>query len=118
MPSSAEALAEPSERDIDLVHLARQTGGDEALEREVLGLFRDQCARLVAAMTRDGFGQPSRDAAHTLAGASKAVGAFRVAALAERVERAAEPDYAAALTALTLAAAAAQGLADRLAACA
>ena len=30
---------------IDLVHLARQTGGDQELERELLALFSQQCVR-------------------------------------------------------------------------
>ena len=34
-------------RILDLTHLARQTFGDPALEREVLALFEQQCIRLL-----------------------------------------------------------------------
>jgi HPt (histidine-containing phosphotransfer) domain-containing protein len=79
--------APPSfERAIDLVHLARQTLGDRALEREVLDLFVLQ-ARAVIAMLR---GTPDAkrraDLAHTLKGSARSVGAWRVAAEAEACE--------------------------------
>lgn len=74
---------------IDFVHLARQSGGDEALEAELLTLFADQCVRQLsriidtsqAAMQR-------RDAAHTLKGAARAIGAWAVADAADEIETA------------------------------
>lgn len=52
---------------IDLVHLARQTGGDAELERELLTLFAQQCARHLRAI-HGGDAEIRRDAAHTLKG--------------------------------------------------
>ena len=37
---------------IDLVHLARQTDGDDALEAELLAMFDRQAAKIVAKLAR------------------------------------------------------------------
>lgn len=71
---------------IDLVHLARQSGGDAALEHELLGLFADQCVRHLDTIRTAGARQGA-DAAHTLKGAARAIGAWDVAAAAEKVEQ-------------------------------
>jgi HPt (histidine-containing phosphotransfer) domain-containing protein len=71
---------------LDQAHLARQTFGDEALEREILGLFDHQCERLLPAIAGAGLGRD--DAVHTLKGAARAVGAWRVACCAEAFETA------------------------------
>jgi HPt (histidine-containing phosphotransfer) domain-containing protein len=75
-------------RILDPAHLQRQTFGDRSLEREVLALFERQCDRLlplIAAAER----LPERaDAAHTLKGAARAIGAWRVASLCETLEAA------------------------------
>jgi HPt (histidine-containing phosphotransfer) domain-containing protein len=73
---------------LDLDHLRRQTFGDAALERELLGLFEQQCARLTPLMSGGVPSAEAADAAHTLKGSARAVGAWRVAALAEEVETA------------------------------
>jgi HPt (histidine-containing phosphotransfer) domain-containing protein len=72
---------------IDRAHLARMTGGDAALEREVLALFASQAAVLTRRMQE---AEPGAIAAlaHTLKGAALGIGAHAVAAAAERVERA------------------------------
>lgn len=73
-------------RVLDLPHLERQTFGDRSLEREVLALFDGQCVRLVPAILRGGAPSGAADAAHTLKGAARAVGAWRVATLCETLE--------------------------------
>jgi HPt (histidine-containing phosphotransfer) domain-containing protein len=82
--------AEPVTHDpIDFVHLARQSGGDEALEAELLALFADQCVRQLSRITdaaRDV--AQRRDAAHTLKGAALAIGAWEVAEAANEIETA------------------------------
>ncbi|OCW57983.1 Hpt domain-containing protein [Hoeflea olei] len=85
-------------RPIDLVHLARQTGGDKALETEVLALFARQARE---AVTRLGaLDATERSAlAHRLAGAAKGVGAFEVARFAGELE--AKPRNAAVVAAFT-----------------
>lgn len=70
---------------IDLVHLARQTAGDRELEQELLALFADQCVKLLAMIRTAGPGDGC-DAAHTLKGAARAIGAWAVANAAEKVE--------------------------------
>lgn len=72
---------------IDRDHLAAQTFGDADLAREVLGLFVEQCRRLVPAIAEAGRPAGERaDLAHTLKGAALGIGAVRVAALAGIVE--------------------------------
>ena len=84
--SMSPASAHPPILDLD--HLRRQTFGDAALERELLALFEEQCARLTPMMT-GGLPRPERaDAAHTLKGSARAIGAWRLAALADEVETA------------------------------
>lgn len=75
-------------RAIDLVHLARQTGGDAQLELELLALFAAQCDRQVQVIRNAGEMMKRHDAAHTLKGAARAVGAWHVANAAEQVEAA------------------------------
>ncbi|WP_422373612.1 Hpt domain-containing protein [Hoeflea sp.] len=85
-------------RPIDLVHLARQTGGDKTLEAEVLALFARQARQAVAhiASLED---EGRTELAHKLAGAAKGVGAFEVARCAQAVEQ--TPANPAAITAFT-----------------
>jgi HPt (histidine-containing phosphotransfer) domain-containing protein len=75
------------QRVLDLVHLARQTFGDRDLEREVLALFEAQCRRLLPILAGAAVRERG-DAAHTLKGAARAVGAWRLAALADEFETA------------------------------
>lgn len=74
------------ERPIDLVHLARQTLGDRALEQEILTLYVKQARSLLTRIEACGCGRDRADLAHTLKGSSRAVGAWQVAQAAEAVE--------------------------------
>jgi HPt (histidine-containing phosphotransfer) domain-containing protein len=101
---------------IDLAHLSRQTGGDRALERELLTLFSGQCSLHLRTIHAGADLRERMDAAHTLKGAARAVGAWRVAEAAGRVEESLagpQPDENA-LDALTLAAAEARAAIARL----
>jgi HPt (histidine-containing phosphotransfer) domain-containing protein len=71
---------------LDLRHLTAQTMGDADLARDVLGMFFEQSNDVLRSLrdARDPRGRS--DAAHRLKGAARAVGAFAVAAHAERVE--------------------------------
>lgn len=80
-PSSA------SGRPIDLVHLARQTMGDRALETEILGMFAKQMSGARSAIGNANADERKR-LAHTIKGTARSVGAFHVADVAERIERA------------------------------
>jgi HPt (histidine-containing phosphotransfer) domain-containing protein len=71
---------------LDVPHLRSLTLSDPQLEREVLGLFSDQAAAaLRAILNADGPGN-RREAAHRLAGAAKAIGAWDLAAVAAEIE--------------------------------
>lgn len=91
-------------RPVDLDHLARYTGGDAALNAEVLNLFADQSAELIAKLqavleTRDL--KSWKEITHSLKGAARGIGAFGfadAAANAEPVEPA--PDNIGAIDAL------------------
>jgi HPt (histidine-containing phosphotransfer) domain-containing protein len=72
---------------LDEAYLEQQTFGDAALAQELLMLFEGQCEKLapVIADTAEVL-QVRCDAAHTLKGGARAIGAFAVADLAEMLE--------------------------------
>lgn len=82
MPATAD-LAEQGV--LDLVHLAHQTFDDRALGRELVQLLEQQCHSLLPVLRGAPLAQRS-DAAHTLKGAARAVGAWRLARVMERLE--------------------------------
>lgn len=76
---------------LDLVHLSRQTLGDQALEIELLRLFDGQNAQFAArlrAPRRPDDMRARADLAHTLKGSARAVGAFALGEAAEAYEEA------------------------------
>ena len=76
----------PREAPIDLDHLTRMTLDDAGLKREVLAMFLRQTGELLESLAaRLGEGAAP---AHTLKGSARAIGAFRVAAVAEALEAA------------------------------
>lgn len=74
-------------RPIDLVHLSKYTLGNRSLENELLGLFRNQAdvyfARLAAAADDSEW----KNAAHSLKGSARGLGAWALAELAEEAEK-------------------------------
>jgi HPt (histidine-containing phosphotransfer) domain-containing protein len=86
----AGARGDGAEPIIDLVHLARQTLSDQALEVELLDMFERQSARIVAQLNdlRDGDAQIRGNLAHTLRGSALSIGAGRVARSAQMYEAA------------------------------
>lgn len=78
-----------SARPVDLVHLSRYTGGDSALNAEVLQLFADQSASLIRELqtvvaSRDA--KTWRHITHSLKGAARGIGAFGFADAAAEAE--------------------------------
>jgi HPt (histidine-containing phosphotransfer) domain-containing protein len=72
---------------IDLVHLARQTEGDESLEAELLAMFDRQSVKLAERVKLADLPRQARaDIAHRLRGSALAIGAFAVARAAETLE--------------------------------
>src|SRR5689334_12232494 len=72
---------------LDIFHLRRFTLGDRRLEAEILKLFIDQAPLTIAALKNARNDHDWLNAAHTLKGSARAVGAWRLAKLAERAER-------------------------------
>jgi HPt (histidine-containing phosphotransfer) domain-containing protein len=72
---------------IDRRYLARFTLGNMALEREVLELFAGQMPRYVEQLRAAANGKEWMLAAHTIKGSALAVGARRLASLAQMAER-------------------------------
>lgn len=73
----------------DKAHLEAYTGGDVAVMRQVLGIFRDNAPAylLDLAKTIDHWSQT----AHKLKGAARGIGAWNLAVAAERAEKMAMP---------------------------
>ena len=72
---------------VDIKHLRRYTLGDTALEQEVLELFLGQLPQTIASLSGATTEKEWRVAAHTLKGSGRAIGAWRIARLAEHAER-------------------------------
>jgi HPt (histidine-containing phosphotransfer) domain-containing protein len=71
---------------VDLAHLRRYTLGDKALEIEILDLFLAQLPVTIASLRSAATERDWRMAAHALKGSSRAVGAWRIATLAQEAE--------------------------------
>ena len=79
----------PSKPQVDLEHLARYTGGDRALDLEVLRLFVGQSSALIADMPAalaEADGKRWHYISHSLKGAARGIGAFALADLAAAAE--------------------------------
>ncbi|MGB3875531.1 Hpt domain-containing protein [Shinella zoogloeoides] len=99
-PDNPGGMCPPNGRPIDLVHLARQTMGDKALELEVLQMFARQ-ARASMKEIAETQGPARAAVAHRLKGSAQSVGATIVGAAAEALER--NPANAVALANVTAA---------------
>lgn len=97
-------MASAAQHPVDLGHLDRYTGGNRALNEEILRLFEAQCRELLTKLegfiaTRDSRGW--REIAHALKGAAAGVGAFALAKAAAEAEAADPADKSAAKAALS-----------------
>jgi len=82
----SEGTESSREWPVDLGHLRRYTLGDKALEDEVLRLFVSQLSETLASLRSAATQREWKTATHALKGSSRAVGAWRIAALAEEAE--------------------------------
>lgn len=89
LPVSETGRPHGTVRPIDLVHLARQTLGDDALKIEVLRLFNQQIVAYSERIRKATDSHEITLGLHTLKGAAQGVGAFALADIA----RAAEADF-------------------------
>jgi len=89
---------------VDLAHLDRYTGGDRAINEEILGLFDSHCRemleRLEGIASDPGAAKTWREVAHTLKGAARGIGAFPLADAAAEAEKAVPGDLGSTLVAL------------------
>ncbi len=85
-PASESASASDSERPLDLVHLSRYTLGNRSLETELLGLFRSQAGVYVARLQDAATDKEWKDAAHSLKGSARGLGAWTLGDIAEEAE--------------------------------
>lgn len=90
-PFGGDSSPSPSGRPVDLVHLSRFTLGDEKLEHEVLLLFGVQARIYLDRLERARDAAAWRQAAHTIKGSAKGIGAWAVASAAQRAEALADP---------------------------
>jgi HPt (histidine-containing phosphotransfer) domain-containing protein len=74
------------ETPIDWAHLSRFTMNDRALEQEVLGLFAIEAPRYLAQLNAAADRKDWIEAAHTLKGSARAVGAWAIAECAQAAE--------------------------------
>ena len=71
---------------IDFDHLRLFTEGDPDLERDVLGIFVEQADIWIRNLEDSRDKKSWADAAHTLKGSARGVGAWRIAEICERAE--------------------------------
>jgi len=80
-----------SEAAVDLDHLDKYTGGNFALNREILQLFDSQCQEMLAKLESLTGTVPDpkswRELTHSLKGAARGVGAFALADAAAHAEK-------------------------------
>ena len=81
----ASMNATTSHPPVDLAHLARQTGGNDALGREVLRMFMDGTVDDLERL-RLASGTERREIAHLIVGSARAIGAGSVAEAAAAVD--------------------------------
>lgn len=72
---------------IDREHLAKYTLGDKAVEEEVLQLFASQALQQFEKLKSADTEKSWREAAHTIKGSARGVGAWKVAEQAEALEK-------------------------------
>jgi hypothetical protein len=89
-----QTSVEEGEALLDVAHLARQTQGDLALEREVLTLFMRLSVTQFVRLGEARDDAERRQVAHSLLGSALGIGAFSVADRARTIERAETIDQA------------------------
>ncbi|MCR6499634.1 Hpt domain-containing protein [Shinella sp. CPCC 101442] len=99
-PDNAGGMCTSNGRPIDLVHLARQTMGDKALELEVLQMFARQARESMKELAASE-GETRSAVAHRLKGSAQSVGAGAIAKAAAALEE--NPANAIALAGVTAA---------------
>ena len=79
---------------VDFAYLEAYAGNDQAVVDEVLALFREQASLWLRLLDPSADGEAWRDAAHTLKGSARAVGAAALAEVCAAAEEVADADPA------------------------
>jgi len=87
IPPSGLSSHPAPRRPIDLVHLSKYTLGNRTLENELLGLFRTQAGVYLARLADASDDTEWKNAAHSLKGSARGLGAWALAELAEEAEK-------------------------------
>lgn|SRR6478672_11704094 len=82
LPAMSSAAPAP----VDLDHLARYTGGDPTLNREILMLFVEQSSAMLAQLPGVRDAKTWHHIVHSLKGAARGIGAFALADVAAEAE--------------------------------
>lgn len=85
--TQAADYAPRCQKPVDLVHLSRQTFGSKELEKEVLGLFVNHSVQCLKRLQDAATDKDWADAAHSIKGSARAIGAWEVGDIAEGFER-------------------------------
>jgi HPt (histidine-containing phosphotransfer) domain-containing protein len=85
-PADAAAMSSALPAPVDMDHLARYTGGDSAIDREILTLFVQQSSAMLAELPGVRDAKTWRHIVHSLKGAARGIGAFSLADLAAEAE--------------------------------
>lgn len=80
------------EKPVDLVHLSRLTMGDRKLEFEILRMFASQIPQFVNLLEKSTSEESIMRSAHTIKGAARSIGAFKLANMAEDTEQLGQMD--------------------------
>jgi len=80
-----EASDRRAARPIDLAHLSKQSMGDRDLEREVLGMFKEQALSIRSQIDKAGI-KERLFLAHALKGSARGIGAVAIAECAAAIE--------------------------------
>jgi HPt (histidine-containing phosphotransfer) domain-containing protein len=80
---------------VDFAYLEAYAAGDQAVVDEVLAIFREQASMWLRLLDPSADGEAWRDAAHTLKGSARAVGAKSLAEACAAAEQAAAADLGA-----------------------
>ncbi|MCB1438320.1 MAG: Hpt domain-containing protein [Nitratireductor sp.] len=79
------SIRDGTARPVDLIHLSSQTFGDRSLQNEIISIFLSQANAYLDGIASRDEAYAAR-AAHSLKGAARAIGAFRLAEIAEHCE--------------------------------
>ena len=79
--------APTTDKPVDLVYLSKQTFGSKELETEVLGLFLSHSVQCLMRLKNAVDDKEWLEAAHSIKGSAKAIGAWAISETAETYER-------------------------------